>query len=75
MKFMSEQNPYTDEKLQELFFNDELSYEERQRLKWYLPTINYNRVKFYDEECGEPKFNVGDVMIDGKGYHYLIVEG
>ena len=47
---------------------------ERKLKKWkdYLPVKSYDEVKFYDAETGTPKFKVDDVMMDGKGFCYLI---
>jgi hypothetical protein len=56
---------------QSAFNNPDTPEDELQKWKEYLPVKSYDEVKFYDGETGTPKFKVGDVIFDGKGY-YLI---
>jgi hypothetical protein len=59
-------------KAQVAFANPDTPQDELKKWKDYLPVKSYNEVKFYDAETGTPKFKVGDVMMDGKGFCYLI---
>jgi hypothetical protein len=59
------------EKAQAAFLNPETPESELENWKDYLPVKNYDDVKFYDAETGNPKFKVGDV-IDSNGVFYLV---
>lgn len=64
---------YTPEEIQNIFNDINLSYERGQELKHLLPTKTYDEVSFYDQD-GEPKFKVGDILMDGESKHWLIIK-
>ena len=64
---------YTEQELQDIFFDYTVSWEVKQSLKHLLPTKKHSEVSFYEQD-GEPKFNVGDLLMDGDGKTWLIVE-
>lgn len=64
---------YTEAEIQDIFSDLDVSYERIQELKHLLPTKTYDEVSFYDQD-GSPKFNVGDILVDGEGKHWLIIK-
>ena len=50
------------------------SWDDLQDCKSFLRTKKWSEIKFYDAETGTPKFQIGDVMCDGDGIHWLIVK-
>jgi hypothetical protein len=61
-------------KAQAVWHDNDSSLEERQKCKQYLDKITYSKIKHYDAETGNPKFQVGDVMMDSDGIFHLIIQ-
>jgi ABC-type dipeptide/oligopeptide/nickel transport system ATPase subunit len=66
------------DKAQAVWHDDDSSLEERQNCKQYLDKITYSKIKHYHADTtrhwGNPKFQVGDVMMDSYGIFHLIIQ-